>query len=50
MEFVILVISAIVAALVHYLVRRDINAALAFGVGLVVFALVPLLAAVFSSK
>lgn len=53
MEFVILVISAIVAALVHYMFQReprDTPLSVAFGAGLVVFALIPFLAALFSSR
>lgn len=47
MEFVILIISAICAGLMHFAIRHDTVSALAFGAGLVVFALIPLVAALF---
>lgn len=43
MAFVILIIAVLLASGVHYIVRRDTTSALAFGAGLLVFALVPAL-------
>lgn len=50
MEFVLLIIALLLATGAHWLVRRDTTAALAFGLGLFVYALVPVLAALVNGR
>lgn len=45
MQFVLLVVAAVIGGAVHYAFRRDTNAAFSFGAGWLAAALVPALAA-----
>lgn len=50
MEFIILVLAAALASLAHWLVIRDSRHAIAVGVALFVFALVPFLVGLYGGR